>query len=173
MFDFRFGTASNDTPDLPQSGRDAFTRVEDLLPVRANTLKNTRLDRLHDAIGNLRGKLFDPTATENILAIDTEVREIATGVSGSSEEQRAVIGEIARNLQEASKGTEAVSQQTESISSGYGDIQERARQLVKAGDHLEYMAGKLKIQIDYMTLLTRICHPPVNAPTMRPSCMIP
>lgn len=85
---------------------------------------------------------------QEIGATIASVNEIATAVAAAVEEQGMATAEIARNIQEAARGTQAVSSNISGVSQAAGATGQTAEQLLSSANELTQQSGMLRTSVE-------------------------
>ena len=86
-------------------------------------------------------------AIQDIAAIIGEIRTISTGISSAVEEQGAATSEIARNVQQAAQGTQAVSDTIGGVSQSAASTGAAAQQVLGSAGQLSQNVDHLKREV--------------------------
>jgi methyl-accepting chemotaxis protein len=87
-------------------------------------------------------------AIKGISVTIGQINEIATTIASAVEEQGAATQEIARNIQQASKGTADVSANIVGVTQATGETGQAAGQVLAASDALSKQSGHLRGEVD-------------------------
>jgi methyl-accepting chemotaxis protein len=87
-------------------------------------------------------------AIKDIAATIARVSDIATSIAAAVEEQGAATGEIARNAQEAHKGTADVAKDVAAVERGASETGSAAAQVLSSAASLSRESNRLKAEVD-------------------------
>lgn len=87
-------------------------------------------------------------AIEQIGATITSVNEIATAIAAAVEQQGVATAEIARNVQEAARGTQLVSGNISGVSQAASETGQTASQVLNASNELSKQAAALRSEVE-------------------------
>jgi methyl-accepting chemotaxis protein len=88
------------------------------------------------------------SAIKGIAATIARVSDIATSIAAAVEEQGAATGEIARNAQEAHKGTATVAKDVAAVERGASETGSAATQVLSSAASLSRESNRLKMEVD-------------------------
>jgi methyl-accepting chemotaxis protein len=125
-----FAVVANEVKNLANQTAKA---TEDISAQIATVQQETR-----DAVG----------AIERILGVIGEISDISTTIASAVEEQGASTQEIARNIQQAARGTQEVNDNIVGVTGAATEAGTVSRQVLRSGDQLARQAEKLRGEVD-------------------------
>ena len=87
------------------------------------------------------------TAIRAIVQTISRVSDIATAISGAVEEQGAATGEIARNVAEASMGTQEVSSNIVGVNQSVDETRRVAKDVLGAAEDMSHQSDRLQARV--------------------------